>query len=371
MKVHLLTENLQKKLPFLNRAISTRSQLPILFNFLLETKNGKLRISSTDLEIGVQVEITANIEEEGEITVSAKVFSELISSLSSEKITLKTEGETLLVLTQKTKSTFQTISKEEFPNLYEEKGEKVISAGKKILDEDLVKVVFAASFDTGRPALSGVLIKKNEKEVVLVATDGYRLSLKYNQSLLEKASTEKVEQLLIPARVIREALSIKDQTGKIEVFIAKKNNQIIFEYEEIILIGRLIEAEYPAYEKIIPESFTTKFVFDREEMQKAVKLCSIFARDSANIIKFLIKKDKVFVSANMPSVGENTTEVDIKLEGEENEIAFNAKYVLDLLANIEEEEMSFEMTGSLNPGVFKIKGDNSFLHLIMPIRVQA
>lgn len=370
MKLHLLTENLQRKLPFLNRAISTRSQLPVLLNFLLKTKSGKLEISSTDLEIGIQIEIPANIEEEGGITVPAKIFSELISSLFSGKLTLKTEGETLEVVTQKTKSTFQTIAQEEFPKLYEEKGEKIITIEKKTLDNDFTKVVFAASFDTGRPALSGVLIKKEEKGFILVATDGYRLSLKHHLFPPEKEIAKDVEQLLIPARVIREILSIKEQEEKVRVFVSNKNNQVLFEQDGVVLVGRLIDAEFPAYEKIIPSSFSTKFTFDKEEMQKAVKLCSIFARDSANIIKFLVKKDKVLVSANMPSVGENTTEVEIKLEGEENEIAFNARYVLDLLASIEDEEMVFEMIGSLNPGVFKIKGDNSFLHLIMPIRVQ-
>lgn len=370
MKVDVLTENLQRKLPFLNRAVSTRSQLPVLLNFLIEAKDGKLRISSTDLEIGVQIETTVNIEENGGITVPAKIFSELISSLSDEKITLKTKEETLEVLTQKTKSTFQTISQEEFPKLYEEKGERIISMEKELLDKDFMKVVFAASFDTNRPALSGVLVKKEEKGFVLVATDGYRLSLKHHSFLPEKESAGEIKHLLIPARAIREMLSLKEQTGKINIFVAKKSNQILFEQDGVVLVGRLIDAEYPAYEKIIPSNFSTKFTFDKEEMQKAVKLCSIFARDSANIIKFLIKKNRVLISANMPSVGENTTEVDVKLEGEENEIAFNAKYVLDLLANIGDEEMVFEMTGSLSPGVFKIKNDNSFLHLIMPIRVQ-
>ena len=132
----------------------------------------------------------------------------------------------------------------------------------------------------------------------------------------------------------------------------------------------MIGAEYPDYQKIIPQAFETKVEVGREELLNAIKICSVFARETANIIKFTIKKDKIIVSANSPAVGEDNAEVEAKVSGEENEIAFNAKYLLDVLSIVNTEEMIFEMTGPLNPGVFKIKNDESFLHLIMPIRVQ-
>ncbi|MCL5433155.1 MAG: DNA polymerase III subunit beta, partial [Patescibacteria group bacterium] len=156
----------------------------------------------------------------------------------------------------------------------------------------------------------------------------------------------------------------------VKLFVSNKNNQILFQEQDLILIGRLIDAEFPNYQKIIPGEFATQVLFDREELLKAVKICSIFARDSANIIKLSFQKEKIVVSANSPSVGQNTVDVEAKLKGEENEIAFNARYLLDLLGNITENDMIFEMTGPLNPGVFKIQGDDTFLHIIMPIRVQ-
>jgi DNA polymerase-3 subunit beta len=152
--------------------------------------------------------------------------------------------------------------------------------------------------------------------------------------------------------------------------VSEKNNQILFSQGETSLVGRLIEAEYPNYEKIIPTEFNTKTEVAREALQNAIKICSVFARETANIIKFSIDKNKIIVSANSPSVGEDTVEIEAKTSGEENEIAFNAKYLLDVLAAVNEENLIFEMTGPLNPGVFKIKGNDSFLHLIMPIRVQ-
>lgn len=373
MKVHLLSENLQKKLIFLNKGVSTKSQLPILSNFLIKTVNGKLQISSTDLEIGIQVEIPANIEIEGGITVPAKTFSELVNSLPQGKITLEKEGNVLIVSTLKIKSTFPTISEEEFPKLYEEKGEKLIILKKESLNKDFLSVIFAAASDMGRPALSGVLMKREEGGFSLVATDGYRLSLKeISDKSLKKAEGKEDQEktLLIPARIFREVISLKDDDEEVNVYVSYKNNQILFEQNETIMVGRLIDAEYPAYEKIIPSSFLTAATFDREEMQKAVKICSIFARETANIIKFTLKKESIIVSANTPSVGDNKVEVEAKLTGEENEIAFNSRYLLDILSNMDSEDVVFEMTGPLNSGVFKIKDESSFLHLIMPIRIQ-
>ncbi|MBI2074752.1 MAG: DNA polymerase III subunit beta [Candidatus Levybacteria bacterium] len=365
MKAYLLTDNLQKKLPLVTRAVSTHSQLPILLNILLEAKNGKLILSATDLEIGIQVEIPANIEEEGAVAIPAKTFSELISSLPQEKITIKTEDNNFIVKTSKTKSVFQTLPKEEFPKLYEQKGEEIIKIKKETAQKDLQKVIFSASTDLGRPALSGVLVKIEEEGFLTVGTDGYRLSLKRHNLLSgKKQEGEILKTLLIPARVLREAVSIKDQEGDISVFVSSENNQVLFEQDAIIIVSRLIDAEFPSYEKIIPTDFSTRCSFDKQEMQKAVKICAIFAREAANIIKLSIEKDKVVVSANTPSVGENIVNIEAKTTGEDNEIAFNARYLLDMFTNLDDEEVVFEMAGPLNPGVFKIKNDPSFLHLV-------
>ena len=165
-------------------------------------------------------------------------------------------------------------------------------------------------------------------------------------------------------------MSIKEDEGDVTISVSEKTNQIIFTQGETILVGRLIEAEYPPFEKILPTEHSTSAVFEREGLLNAVKICSVFARDTANIVKLSFGKNKIIVSANTPSVGENKADVEAKIEGEENEIAFNARYLLDLLGNVNEEELIFEMTGPLNPGVFKIKDNPYFLHLIMPIRVQ-
>lgn len=367
MKVSFLSDNLYSKLTLLNHAISTRGQLPVLSNFLLETKEGKIKISATDLEIAITTTIPASIETEGRITVPAKNFMDLFSNLGSKKITLTLNENTLNLTGEKIKASFQTIPAEEFPNIGEEKGEKKITLKKEDVGKYFSRVAFAAAVDSSRPALSGVLLENEKNGILLVATDGYRLS--FQKSAL-KTTGESKKALVVPARVIRELFFMKEEGDSVDVFVSDANNQVIFVQNETTLIGRLIESEYPDYEKIIPTDFSTKTEFNREELLSAIKICSVFARETANIIKLSIAKDKIIISANSPSVGEDMVEVEAKTNGEENEIAFNAKYVLDVLNAVSQNDLVFEMNGPLNSGVFKIKGDDSFLHLIMPIRVQ-
>jgi DNA polymerase-3 subunit beta len=368
MKVQILTPNLQNKLSFLNRAISSKPQIPVLQNFLIETLEDKVKLSSTDLEIGIEVYCPAQIEEKGAVTVPAKLFTELINSLSDDTMTLETKENTLELQTKKTQSRFQTISSDEFPKLYEEKGEKLAVLSGKNIKSELSSVIFAASQDTTRPALSGILVRKEANGFLLVATDGYRLSLRHYK--VEDSHVGETNTFIIPARVFRELLAMKEEGEDINMYIAQQNNQVLFEQGETVLIGRLIEAEFPNFEKIIPSDFSVNISCDREELLKAVKICSVFARDSANIIKFALAKDHIMVSSGSSAVGENTVRVDASLTGEENEIAFNSRYLLDVLSNVEEKNIVFDMIGPLNPGVFKVQNDESFLHLIMPIRVQ-
>ncbi len=368
LKAVVLLENLKNGVVFANHGISSRSTLPILLNFLIETKDGNLYVLSTDLEIGIKVKIPAKIEGEGQLTVPAKTFVDLVSSLSIEKVEIAEKGNTLELIGDKIKTSFPTTSASEFPKLYEEKGQKQASFSKEEFTKGISGVVFSAAGDMGRPALSGVLIRKEEKGgLTIVATDGYRLSLK-EEAVVEKTKAQ-ASSLLIPARIIKEVLGMRQGAGPIELFTFETNNQVLFEFEDTTIVGRLIEAEYPNYQKIIPDDFSTRAFFSREEAYNAVRVCSIFAREAANIVRMSIGNNKIKFSANAASVGENEIEIEAKTEGEENEIAFNARYLLDLFGNIDEEEMIFEMTGPLNPGVFKLEKDKKYLHLIMPIRV--
>lgn len=330
-------------------------------------------ISATDLEVGIIASVPAKTEKEGSITVSAKTLVEFMGAISLGRISLETTRSGLSLMGEKTKTIFQTTPADEFPKLYEDRGKQLVVLKKETAGKDFSRVVFAASPDSERPALSGVLIKEEKDGFLLVATDGYRLSLKKHAlQNTRKKQTGEVVSMLVPSRIIRELIQMEKDadTEDVVVYVAKEKNQIIFSQNDITLIGRLIEAEFPNYEKIIPTDFSTKTVFEKDGLQKAIKAGYVFARQTAGIIKLSIQRDKILVSANAPSVGENLIEVEAKTTGEENEIAFNARYLLDFLANSAGEIISFEMTGPLNPGVFKEVNDPSFMHLIMPIRVQ-
>jgi DNA polymerase-3 subunit beta len=291
----------------------------------------------------------------------------------SGKITLETTPEGLVMTGEKEETTFQTTPTDDFPKLYGDKGQQVMVLKKETMGGDFSKVVFAASPDFERPALSGVLIKEDEDGFLLVATDGYRLSLRKHalQNAKKKQKGEAVS-IIVPSRVVRELIQMEkdEEPQDVVVYVSKEKNQIVFSQNDTTLIGRLIEAEFPNYEKIIPTDFSTRTVFDKDSLQKAIKASYVFARQTAGIIKISIQKDKLLISANAPSVGKNLIEVEAKTTGEENEIAFNARYLLDFLANSTNETISFEMNGPLNPGVFKETNDPSFMHLVMPIRVQ-
>lgn len=373
MRVSLLLENLQKKILFANHAISNRSQLPTLLNFLIEATVGKVIISATDLEIGITVDIPAKTEREGVITVPAKTFVELIGTISSGKINLETTQEGLVLTGEKEETIFQTTPADEFPKLYGDKGKQIMVLKKETMMTDFSKIVFAASPDSERPALSGVLIKEEGEDFLLVATDGYRLSLKKHAlQSAKKGQLGEAVSMLVPSRVIKELIQMEkgSEDEDVRVYASAEKNQIIFSQNDTTLIGRLIEAEFPNYEKIIPTDFSTKTIFERDGLLRAIKTGYVFARQTSGIIKLSIERNKILVSANAPSVGKNQIEVEAKTTGEENEIAFNARYVLDFLSNATNETISFEMTGPLNPGVFKETNDSSYMHLIMPIRVQ-
>lgn len=367
MRATVLTDNLREKLGFVNHAVSQRSQLPVLLNFLIQARKGELSFSATDLEVGISVNVAAKVEEEGSITVSAKTFFDLVSNIPFDKTSLSLRETSLDLVSEKIKSSFSTIPSSEFPKLYEEKGEKVGVLKKENLHL-LGKVVFSAAEDIGsRPALSGILLSETGTGLEAVAADGYRLSLLSNFSLGGKKKTGK---LLLPARVIRELLSQKNIEGEVELFVSEKGSQVIFEGGDFFLVGRLIEENFPDYEKIIPDDFSTLAIFDKEEALSAVRVCSVFAREAANVIRLSIRKGGIVFSSDASSVGTNEVLVEAKVEGEENEIAFNSRYLTEALSSLKEGNVRFEMAGPLSPGVFKEEGNKNFLHIIMPIRVQ-
>lgn len=368
MQFQVLKENINKAISIIGRNISSRPQLPILSNILIKTEKGHLKLSVTNLELGIVFTIPAKIEKEGETTIPGKLLMEFISNLNADKITFTLEGTNLLIITDKTKASFTTISTADFPP-FPDIPEKRNKLNFNKIKNSISRTVYAASTDEGRPVLTGVRTILTPGKMTLSATDGYRLSIE-NINLPENKEDLKI---ILPAtsfaEIIRVASDLKVE--EIEFAIIENKNQAVFILGNCIIYSRLIEGEFPNIEKIIPQGGKTRVVIERDSLLQGVKTVSLFARGAANIIKIKIEKEGLRLSANTPQVGEDEDFIEAKVEGEEGEIAFNFRFLLDFLANYPEENLVFEMNGSLNPGVFKpVSAALLFLHIIMPVRIQ-
>ena len=364
MDVEFLAENFDNIFPLLTRALSTNPPLPVLLNFLIEARSDGLFLSATDLEQGIQCSIPAKIINEGSITVPGKQFAETITSIGRGKVRITQEKDELLVITEDgNKITFQTIAKEEFPTLFEERGEKIVEMSSQDVKKTFSRLVFAASTEDSRPELTGILFIQKEGDTHFVATDGFRLSL------FVKKGQGGSKEAIIPSKLVTELLSIKGE-GTITMYIYEKGNQVLFQTQNVTIVGRLISGEFPNYGRVIPKSHKTKVILDKEEFLQKARLASVFARENANIIKIKIEGGKMGITAKSAGVGEGDVIIDVNQEGEDNEIAFNVKFVLDFLKNIEGKTINMELSSPIEPALFTTDDDPNFLHVIMPVRVQ-
>lgn len=367
MNISVLKEKLLKPLSLVGKNISSKNQLPITQHIYLEAKDGYITLATTNLETTVYTKIPAKIEKEGGICVPIKIFSEYIQSLPEDKVVLKTDKENLTIVCGGYEALIPGIGKDEFPQVIKKRKEEAKIEGGIFLDA-VKKVAFAAATDEGRPLLTGVKIKKDKNGCLFVATDGYRLALKKADiPLSEKFDT------VLPGRALLEVAHVgEDEKEKQDIVMGTtEDGHTAFFIGETEVYTRSIGGEYPNFEKIIPKSATTIVRLKKDALFRAMKSVAIFARDSANIVRFRFGKNSVLISANTPQVGENKAEIDAESEGDEGDIAFNSRFLLEFLTNAPGEDLVFEMTGSLNPGVFKIPNDDSYLHIIMPVRVQA
>jgi len=384
MKVSILQENLNKGLSIVSRIINSKVTLPILGNILLTAEEGKLKLTATNLEVSINLWLPAKKEKEGKFTIPAKDLTEFVNALPADKVLLEEKQEKLQVVSGNYKAVFNGTSAAEFPHVPSLKDKKTSSnVGRKfeLEVEEFVKAVnlvcFAAAQDETRPVLTGVRLSCLNNELQLVATDGYRLSLK-RINLKEKLD---IPTLIIPARALievikaieqREKSACADREGekKLQVAVTKQKNQVIFSYGNLEVIARLIEGEFPDFQKIIPEKGESKAVIDTEELIRAVRTASIFARKSANIVRLNFDKKMLTIQANAPEIGENEIKIPVEFEGEKTEIAFNFRFLQDFLSYLDKETLSVALSGALKPGLFRGIKDNSFLHIIMPVRLQ-
>lgn len=369
MNFTCLQKNLAEGLGIVSRVVSTTGSLPVLSNILLETHEGRLKLAATDLETGVVVWVGAKVTADGAITVPARVFSRLVANLASEEVSITVDKQILKLKAQGVESEFNGLAASEFPNLPEYKAETGFELPGPLLAEGLNQVVLAAAQDEGRPVLTGVYFLGEGHALTLVGVDGFRLAEKKIVLETEIPSLS----LVVPAKTLRElGLILGKHDEKVMISQDASENQIVFQVGDISLSSRLLEGEFPKYREIIPQEFTTKVILPREGFLKAVNLASIFTPTATNIVRLEVDPEAglVTVSANTQEVGSNKVEVAGKVEGDAVTIAFNAKYLADCLGALACEEISFEVMGSLKPGLIRPVGSDDYLHVVMPVRVQ-
>ena len=371
MNVSVMQENLARGLGIVSRAVSSRATLPVLANVLLKTDNGGLKLTATNLEIGINCWVPGKVEADGEITVPAKLLTDLVASLPNARIDLQLsqKDRTLKVTCGGSRSSIKGIDADEFPVVAAIGDAPATNVDARALREALGEVVFAAATDESRPILTGVLTRLAGDRMTLAAADNYRIAVR-NLTLAQAVSAE--TSIVVPGRSYAELIRIlPDAEQQIDITITPNKSQVLFHVEGIDLVSRLIEGQFPNYEPVIPTSHSSRAVIDREAFLAGARRASIFARDSANIVKVEVTGDgsnEVSITAHAADVGDAADALEASVEGQATTIAFNARYLIDVLSNLGADEAALELSGPLAPGVIRGIGKDDYVHVIMPVR---
>lgn len=375
MKVSCLQENLAKGLSVVGRAVSPRSTLPVLGNVLLATDAGRLKLSATNLEVGINCWIGAKVEDEGATTIPARTFIDLVNALPPERVDMEllVRTQTLNLRAGRSEANIKGIDAQEFPIVPVPEGEGGIPIEPDVLRTAIEQVAFAAATDESRPILTGVLAKFEDAQLTLAAADGFRLSVR-TVSLLR--SIPNPFSIIIPARALVELGRISgEQDAPIVITVTPTRNQVLFQLTDIVLVSQLIDGNFPDYRQIIPRDYTTHTLVDTAAFLKACKTALIFARDAAHITRVHIKPGTelapgcMLVSATSAETGDDVSEVDASIEGDEIEIAFNVKYLIDVLSAAGTPQVALDTTTASSPAVIRPVGEADFTHVIMPMHL--
>jgi len=375
MNVSVMQENLARGLQTVSRAVSSRATLPVLANVLLKTQDAGLKLTATNLEIGISSWVPGKVEGEGEITVPAKLITDLVASLPNQRIDLElsVKDRTLKLTCGGSRASIKGIEADEFPVVAVIGEAPTTAIPSRTLREALTEVVFAAASDESRPILTGVLTRFVGETVTLAAADNYRIAVR-TLAVARPVATELT--IVVPARSYAELVRIlPDSDDPIEVTVTPNRSQALFHVEGTDLVSRLIEGQFPNYEPVVPkrDAWTARAVVDRETFLAGTRRASIFARDSANIVKVEVGGDGsegagIAITAHAADVGDNADSLEAAVEGSPTTIAFNARYLIDVLANLGSDEAALELSGPLAPGVIRGVGKDDYVHVIMPVR---
>jgi DNA polymerase-3 subunit beta len=375
MKVTVLQENLARGLGIVSRAVSPRSTLPVLSNILIATDEGRLRLSATNLELGITCWIAARIDEEGSTTVPARTFGDLVNALPGDQVQLSLDVKTqnLHVKGGTSNNDIKCIDAQEFPPLPVPEMDGAIQFNVVDFKEMVQQVAFAASTDEARPVLMGVLLHVEKDKVTMAAADGFRLSVR--KAVLSSPASQPLN-VIIPARALSELARVAtDGEESIYMVVPKSRGQVLFRVKDVEVVSQLIDGTFPDYQQIIPRNYKSRTLVSTASLLKACKQAEIFAREGSNVARLDIKSagdlepGSVEISAQSEETGSNETVVAATIEGIGLLIAFNVKYLREVLEVIKTPNVALETAAPNAPGVIRPVGDDSFLHVIMPMHL--
>ena len=370
MKFSCLQENLNWGLGIVGRAVSNHTVLPIANNILFETDETRLKLVATNLGLAVSCWIEAKIEEEGTITVPAKIFTAFVESLPKEQITIDMlpRDHILTIRGGRHDARIAGLDSKDFPPIPSvDEGINIIveiDALKKAISQ----VLFAVSQEDARPVLTGVKIEISGKDLTLAAADGFRLAV-YKMPL--RSPVDGKTEVIVPGKTLDEFLKLaSSQSGTVQITISPSKHKVIFRLQNIELVSSLLDYHFPQYENLIPSISVTMAVVDSEECLRAIKAAHIFAQNMSSIVRLKISEGMMTISGKSEEVGENVGVIDATVKGPEAKIAFNGKYLIDVLSVLKGSKVAFEVNSPSSPGVIRVVGSASYVYVLMPMFVQ-
>jgi DNA polymerase III subunit beta len=362
MKFKVEKNNLINAIQTVQNVITTKSALPILSHILLEAQTGVLKLTATDLDIGITCVIPVDIQEAGAITVPAKRFSDIVKEFPVEMISLTTKKNNQVTIdSDMCQFKIMGLIKEEFPKLPEFKDRKVIKIDQKVFKQMLSLTAFAVSLDETRYVLNGILFKISKNLLTLVATDGKRLAIADRKLTVE---SDAEISMIVPLKTIHELNRSLQDSGELSLVVS--SNQALFDLGNIGIVSRLIEGEFPDYKQVVPPVSENKMKVERNQLLLAVKRAALLATPDYQAVKLEVFKNKLVISKSTPDVGEFHEELPVEYQGRELVIGFNPVYLIDILKNLNEETIGLELVDGEKPGVVRISG---YVYIVLPMRL--
>ncbi|MDR3588727.1 MAG: DNA polymerase III subunit beta [Negativicutes bacterium] len=367
MKLSCQKDQLQHAVQTVQKAIATKTPLPILTGIYFEARENELQLQATDYEIGISCTISAAVEEPGAVVLSGKYFQEMVRRLPGETVNISSsqEDRTIKITSNNAQFNLLSLPPEEFPVLKPVSSENILLVKDTVLRELIKKTVFACASDEARPIFTGGLLEVEDAEIRMVATNTHRLALK-REKLDESKNNVK---MIIPSKILNELARLLGNEDPQDVTLSWQKNQVGIAYDNVFINSRLIEGQFPDYKKVIPPTYSTTIKINTDQFLDAVERVSLLAREGEyNVVKFSFQKDSVIITSNNPDVGKAYETVPAEKNGNDVEIAFNAKYVSDILKNIDSQELLFSLNTSLSPAHLKPWDDDNYTYIITPVR---